>query len=88
MIRTSDIRVGQVVKSKAGRDKDDFFVVLEVVDDQYLSLVNGTRRKLENPKRKKIKHLVITKQFVDLNPTSKTLNDSYIRKELSRFQEA
>lgn len=88
MIITSDIRVGQVVKSKAGRDKEDFFVVLEVIDDQYLSLVNGARRKLENPKRKKIKHVMVTKQTVDLNPTGKTLNDSYIRKELSRFQEA
>ncbi|MCD1147341.1 KOW domain-containing RNA-binding protein [Peptoniphilus sp. KCTC 25270] len=88
MINTSDIRVGQVVKSKAGRDKEEFFVVLEVIDDQYLSLVNGARRKLESPKRKKVKHLMITKQMVDLQPTSKTLNDSYIRKELSRFQEA
>ena len=38
MIGTSDIRVGQVVKSKAGRDKEGFFVVKEVIDDRYLML--------------------------------------------------
>ena len=35
---TADIKVGQVVISKAGRDKEQFFVVLEVIDDRYLLL--------------------------------------------------
>ncbi|VEJ36036.1 50S ribosomal protein L14e [Aedoeadaptatus ivorii] len=88
MIGTSDIRVGQVVISKAGRDKDGFFVVLEVIDDRYLLLADGKRRTLENPKRKKAMHLQKTNSRVDMNPADRTLNDSYIRKQLSRFQEA
>lgn len=54
---TADIKVGQVVISKAGRDKEGFFVVLEVIDDRYLLLADGKRRTLDNPKRKKAMHL-------------------------------
>ena len=68
MIGTSDIRVGQVVKSKAGRDKEGFFVVLEVIDDRYLLLADGKRRTLDHPKRKKAMHLQKTHSLVDLKP--------------------
>lgn len=88
MIGTSDIRVGQVVKSKAGRDKEGFFVVLEVIDDRYLLLADGKRRTLDHPKRKKAMHLQKTHSLVDLKLEDRPLNDSYIRKQLSRFQEA
>lgn len=88
MNTTADIKVGQVVISKAGRDKEGFFVVLEVIDDRYLLLADGKRRTLDNPKRKKAMHLQITHSLVDLKPEDRPLNDSYIRKQLSRFQEA
>ncbi|MEJ8785569.1 KOW domain-containing RNA-binding protein [Peptoniphilus sp. EMRHCC_23] len=88
MNTTADIKVGQVVISKAGRDKEGFFVVLEVIDDRYLLLADGKRRTLDNPKRKKAMHLQKTHSLVDLKPEDRPLNDSYIRKQLSRFQEA
>ena len=68
MNTTADIKVGQVVISKAGRDKEGFFVVLEVIDDRYLLLADGKRRTLDNPKRKKAMHLQITHSLVDLKP--------------------
>lgn len=85
MITTCDIVVGQVVKSKAGRDKNRFFVVLEVLDDKYLHLIDGDLRKIHSPKRKKVKHIAPTSKVVNLNPKSKTVNDSYIRKELAHL---
>ncbi|MDO5037269.1 MAG: KOW domain-containing RNA-binding protein [Tissierellia bacterium] len=84
MIRTSDIKIGQIVQSKAGRDKDDFFAVLEIVDQEYVLLVNGRRRNLANPKKKKMKHLMVTKKCINLVPKSKMLNDSYIRRALAK----
>ena len=75
MIGTSDIRVGQVVKSKAGRDKEGFFVVLEVIDDRYLLLADGKRRTLDHPKRKKAMHLHKTQTLVALKPEDRPLND-------------
>ena len=50
------IELGDVVRSKNGRFKGEFFVVVGL-DDNYASLVNGKQRKMDSPKRKKIKHL-------------------------------
>ena len=48
---------GRIVESKQGRDKGRTFVVVKVVDDQYVLVANGSSRKADHPKRKKIKHL-------------------------------
>lgn len=48
---------GDIVISKAGRDKDKHFVVLSVIDEQFVSLADGSLRRVDNPKRKKWKHL-------------------------------
>ncbi len=52
-----DVFAGDIVFSKAGRDKDMPFVVLEVLDAQYAMLADGRLRRVDNPKKKKIKHL-------------------------------
>ncbi|HHX49294.1 MAG TPA: hypothetical protein GX709_02760 [Clostridiales bacterium] len=52
-----EIEVGSIVLSIAGRDKGRFFVVYEIVDDNYITIVDGALRKLEKAKLKKIKHV-------------------------------
>lgn len=51
---------GAVVKSKAGRDKFRHFVVIEVIDEEYVTIADGDLRKVDAPKKKKIKHLSFT----------------------------
>ena len=51
-----DIVKGSVVRARAGRDKDKFFVVLQT-DGEYALIADGKRRRVEHPKRKKLKHL-------------------------------
>lgn len=46
-----------IVRSLAGRDKDRLFVVVGLEEPNYALLVDGRMRKIENPKRKKSKHL-------------------------------
>ena len=46
----------------AGRDKGNMFIVVSVADN-YVYLVDGVLRKVENPKKKKIKHIELTKYF-------------------------
>ena len=48
---------GQLVRSMAGHDKGEYFLIYEIVDDNYVKIVNGKSRKLEKPELKKIKHL-------------------------------
>lgn len=87
---TNDIAIGQVVKSRAGRDEGNIFLVLKVLDDKHVLIVDGDVRKLDKPKKKKIKHLIVyntvlpeLKYRLDNNLE---LNDAYIRKLLEPFK--
>ena len=51
-----DITISDVVVSTAGRDRGDWFYVINE-DPVYLMLANGKDRTLEKPKRKKRKHV-------------------------------
>lgn len=55
---------GSIVRALAGRDKDGFFVVLSA-DAKYAMIADGKRRKLENPKRKKLKHLYAANTVIE-----------------------
>lgn len=50
---------GQLVRSKAGRDKTRILAVL-AVDGPMLLVADGDLRKLDNPKRKKMQHVAPT----------------------------
>ena len=49
--------VGRMALSRAGRDRGRYFMITQVVDDQYVMIADGVVRKLANPKKKKLKHL-------------------------------
>ena len=53
-----DIYPASLVKSTAGRDKNNYFAVIEVIDENYILIADGKGRTTEKPKRKKIKHIV------------------------------
>ena len=57
MMERIPMEVGRVVMSRQGRDRDRCFVILSVVDDQFVMMADGLTRKLDHPKRKKVKHL-------------------------------
>ena len=85
-----DITLGQIVFSKAGRDKDHFFVVIEI-EKPYVALSDGKLRRLENLKKKKSKHMQVT-SYIDENIKEKLesknrLSNADIRKSLSYYFE-
>ncbi len=51
--------------STTGRDKGIYFVVIDSDNEGYVYLVDGLLRKLEKPKKKKIKHIEITSYHSD-----------------------
>lgn len=77
---------GQIVKSKAGRDLGKLFVIIDI-KDEYLYLVDGTTRRLDNPKKKKRKHVQPVNHIIDEIKSKLTqgeqLNNAEIRKQLS-----
>lgn len=60
------IEKGRVVKAAAGRDKGSYFVITEM-EENYVFIADGKRRKLSLPKRKNLKHLRFTDNVIELN---------------------
>jgi large subunit ribosomal protein L14e len=60
------LMLGQLAKSVAGRDKGRFMVVIDIIDENYVYVVDGDLRRVENPKKKKIKHLQLLNKKVEL----------------------
>ena len=56
------IDIGSVVISKAGRDRGRRFLVVGVVDDDFVMVANGALRKMNRQKKKRRKHLKPTGQ--------------------------
>ena len=48
---------GRVVLSTQGRDEGRYFIVLEVIDENFVLMADGLTRKIAHPKKKKVKHL-------------------------------
>jgi len=51
--------LGHFVVSKQGRDCDRAYIVVSVIDDNFVFVADGKIRKLDNPKKKRKKHLHI-----------------------------
>ena len=69
-----DIYPAKLVQSKAGRDKNDYFAVMEVIDENYILICDGKGRSTDNPKRKKIKH--ITDMNCELTRIKEKMNEA------------
>ena len=75
---------GRVVESVQGRDKGYFFLVLEAKEG-IVMIADGRRHRLENPKKKKTKHLRAKPVLLDLKalrPEGGALQDSDLRRAL------
>ncbi|TJX14083.1 hypothetical protein E9840_07360 [Tissierella creatinini] len=89
---SNKLTVGQVVKSRAGRDNGKIFLVLKVINDQYVHIVDGDLRKLNNPKKKKVRHLTIYNtvitEFQEKLGDAVEVNDAYVRRVLEPFNKS
>lgn len=77
------IQPGQLVYSKAGRDKDRYFLVVGKLDEQHVLIADGDLRKVRKPKKKKIKHLkifdLVSEQISDKIKNGKKVDDKEIK---------
>jgi ribosomal protein L14E/L6E/L27E len=88
------MEVGRVVLSRAGRDQGHLFVIVDVIDENYVAIANGCQRKVDNPKKKKIKHLAAKPELLEeiskKISEKKRIFDSEVRNKLDAigYQEA
>lgn len=81
-----DVALGQIVHSKAGRDKGKYFIVVGIINDNYVLIADGDLRKINDPKKKKVKHLVFHDKIADniknMILENKRITDSDLKKSL------
>lgn len=81
-----DIVKSNIVKSTAGRDEGDLFFVLDI-QEEFLLLADGKRRRVENPKRKKRKHVAFVGEshsvVAEKIRSSEKITNSELRKALA-----
>ena len=85
-----EILPGNVVFSKKGRDKGRVFVVLLSLDADFVMIADGDTRKLDRPKKKRLKHLTACPaelpEILALFAKHQ-LKDADIRKALKPYQD-
>ena len=86
-----EVSAGMVVRSTAGRDKGDLFIVISREGD-YAYLANGELRKVDRPKKKKLKHLqpshTVSEFIKNKLETAGKVTNSEVRKALSEYNES
>ena len=85
------LRLGSIVISKAGHDRGDVLIVtgIEQTSD-YIYLADGKNRKVEAPKKKKLKHVFVTNKYSekinDILERSELPDDALVKKELEEYK--
>ncbi|MGE5328556.1 MAG: hypothetical protein ACM3KR_03505 [Deltaproteobacteria bacterium] len=85
------MELGQIVLSKCGRDKKKYFFVVQIDEsEEYVFIANGDSRRIERPKKKKVKHLVPL--YIDETVKGKVLigskiTNSDLKKHLKKYFE-
>ena len=78
------INPGDIVYSKAGRDKDKPFVVVSLENELFVLIADGDLRKIGKPKRKKIKHLKLTGQSAGQIAEKLSVGEMVTNKEIKK----
>ena len=87
---SENLSLGQLVRASCGRDEGKYFFIIKLVDESFVLISDGKSRKLDKPKLKKIKHLIVEKYVNEeikmLLQNRNKITDSYIRAELNKLK--
>src|SRR6056297_26683 len=82
-------KVGEIVRSTAGRDKGSYYLVIDNESKNKLKVVDGVKRKFNNPKYKNSKHIEstgeISEQFLSWLNSKKRVRSEDVRLVLKDY---
>ena len=85
MMKAMQIPLYTVVQSRAGRDKDNLYVVVGKLAYPYVWIADGRKYHLDKPKKKNCRHLQILGTSVSTGAAGpKRSSDEWIRSVLNR----
>lgn len=83
MSKQEQIVIGELVRSAAGHDKGGLYVIVGI-EQGFAVICNGRDRKVQKPKRKKIKHIKRTGIVFDwILKSPELVNNSSVRRAIS-----
>jgi ribosomal protein L14E/L6E/L27E len=87
----SENMLGRLVYSLNGRDQGRPFVIIRIVNERYVIVSDGDKRKIENPKMKNVKHLQYTKikanEVIDYLNRGEVPDNHIIRRNIRQILE-
>ena len=80
----------EIVMSTAGRDLGNIYIVKEILDENYVNVIDGKAKTILKPKRKKQKHLEslnsVETELEEIFEDKSKINDGVIRKILKKYE--
>ena len=68
--------IGRMAVSTQGRDKGRVFIIVDTPEENFVMLADGKLRRLEKPKRKKLKHIkLLTFDPIEIPGSNKKLTE-------------
>lgn len=49
-------KIGQIVRVTHGREQSQVAIIIKIIDDRYVLLADGDKRKYDRPKKKNVNH--------------------------------
>lgn len=77
--------IGKVVLSNKGKDKNQSYVVINIINDKYVSLIDGNTKTVQMPKKKNLKHITVLNDVNDEIKESIMLKDRGTDLKIKRF---
>lgn len=91
MDQTSKPQLGQIVQILRGRDYGKYAVIVKIVDDRFVFIADGDKRKFDQPKKKNLNHLQLfsesSSEVVNSLMESGRVTNGKLRFALNRFVE-
>lgn len=57
------LRIGQFVKVLRGKDENSYAIVIAIIDEKFVLIVDGDKRRFDSPKKKNVLHLELQPAF-------------------------
>ena len=80
----------EVVMSTAGRDLGNIYLIKEIVDENYVNVIDGKTKTILKPKLKKQKHLIslgfVETELEEIFEDKSKINDGVIKKILKKYE--
>jgi len=76
--------LGCFALSTQGRDKGSLYIIVKIIDHDFCLVADGRVRKMQNPKKKRVKHLKACQEFVSAALLAKIADGTAVDNELHK----